>query len=101
MSSRAITGVLPSTPAQRVPRCLRRAGHNGVRAHFARNARAHPCSAYGRDVFFLTGADEHGQKIADTAATQGLKPIELVNKCVAQFKHLDWTLGCDFDGCVR
>ena len=54
-----------------------------------------------REVFFLTGADEHGQKIADTAAAQGLKPIELVDKCVAQFKHLDWTLGCSFDGCAR
>ena len=51
---------------------------------------------YGREVFFLTGADEHGQKIADTAAAQGLKPIELVDRSVSQFKHLDWTLGCDF-----
>ena len=25
---------------------------------------------YGREVFFLTGADEHGQKIADTAKDQ-------------------------------
>ena len=36
--------------------------------------------AYGRDVFFLTGADEHGQKIADTAAAQGILPIELCNR---------------------
>lgn len=57
--------------------------------------------AYGREVYFLTGADEHGQKIADTAAAQGIKPIELVDRSVAQFKHLDWTLGCDFDGYVR
>ena len=57
--------------------------------------------AYGRDVYFLTGADEHGQKIADTAAAQGVKPIELVDRCVAQFKHLDWTLGCEFNGYVR
>ena len=31
----------------------------------------------------MTGADEHGQKIADTAEKDGLKPIELVDKCVA------------------
>ena len=30
--------------------------------------------AYGRDVYFLTGADEHGQKIADTAAAQARTP---------------------------
>ncbi len=54
--------------------------------------------AYGRKVFFCTGADEHGQKIADTAAAQSIKPIELCDKHVAQFKHLDATLKCDFDG---
>ena len=42
--------------------------------------------AYGREVYFLTGADEHGQKIADTAAGQGIKPIELCDKHVRQFQ---------------
>ena len=56
---------------------------------------------YGREVYFLTGADEHGQKIADTAEKAGIKPQELVDRSVAQFKHLDWTLGCEFDGYVR
>ena len=42
--------------------------------------------AYGREVFFLTGADEHGQKIADTAAAAGVQPIELCDKHVAMFK---------------
>lgn len=44
--------------------------------------------AFGRDVFFLTGADEHGQKIADTAAAAGVQPIELCDKHVAMFKAL-------------
>ena len=44
--------------------------------------------AYGREVFFLTGADEHGQKIADTAAASGVQPIELCDKHVAMFKAL-------------
>lgn len=56
---------------------------------------------YGREVFFLTGADEHGQKIADTAEKQGLKPIELCDRHVAQFIALDKALGCEFDGYVR
>ena len=42
--------------------------------------------AFGREVFFLTGSDEHGQKIADTAAAEGIKPIELCNRAVAGFK---------------
>ena len=37
--------------------------------------------AYGRDVFFLTGTDEHGQKIAQAAEAQKLK-VEL---CVVVF----------------
>lgn len=57
--------------------------------------------AYGREVYFLTGADEHGQKIADTAAAQGLPPIELCNKHVAQFQELDHALNCRYDGYVR
>jgi len=43
----------------------------------------------GRKVFFLTGADEHGQKIANTAEREGLKPVEICDKYVAMFKHLN------------
>ena len=31
----------------------------------------------GADVFFLTGTDEHGQKIQEEAELRGIKPIEL------------------------
>lgn len=31
-------------------------------------------------VYFVTGADEHGQKIANTAADQGKEPIDICNK---------------------
>ena len=34
------------------------------------------------NVFFMTGSDEHGQKIADTAANKQLTPIELCNNYV-------------------
>lgn len=57
--------------------------------------------AFGREVFFLTGADEHGQKIADTAAAQGLAPIQLVNRCVAQFQALNKQLGVSPNRYVR
>ncbi|MHB0969494.1 MAG: methionine--tRNA ligase [Thermoanaerobaculia bacterium] len=36
----------------------------------------------GDDVFFLTGTDEHGQKIERSAAKQGITPIELANRVV-------------------
>ena len=57
--------------------------------------------AYGREVYFLTGADEHGQKIADTAKGLDLQPIELCDRHVAHFQQLDKTLHADYDGYVR
>lgn len=36
-------------------------------------------------VYFLTGSDEHGQKIANTAAAEGKEPIEICDKvCMTQ-----------------
>ena len=34
----------------------------------------------GRRVHFMTGSDEHGQKIANTAARLGLEPIDICDK---------------------
>jgi methionyl-tRNA synthetase len=34
----------------------------------------------------MTGADEHGQKIAETAQRQGATPMELCDQYVAKFK---------------
>lgn len=42
----------------------------------------------GYEVFFLTGSDEHGQKIQRTAENEGVTPIEYVDKIVASFKEL-------------
>ncbi len=42
----------------------------------------------GYDVFFLTGTDEHGQKVEKSAVSQGLKPKELADKVVVRFKEL-------------
>src|SRR5258705_7476136 len=38
----------------------------------------------GDDVWFLTGADEHGQKIERAAAKEGILPIELADRVVAK-----------------
>jgi leucyl-tRNA synthetase len=44
-----------------------------VIARFQRLKGTHP-------TYFVTGADEHGQKIANTAAEQGKEPIDICNK---------------------
>eukprot|EP01084_Bolivina_argentea_P314182 544175_1 len=56
---------------------------------------------YGRDVFFLTGTDEHGQKVANTAASKGLTPKELCDENVAVFKELNQKLRISNDYYVR
>ena len=45
----------------------------------------------GFDTFFLTGTDEHGQKIEDKAKEAGVTPKEYVDKIVAGIKDL-WKL---------
>ena len=42
----------------------------------------------GYEVFFLTGSDEHGQKIQRTAQAQGKTPLEYVDPIVDSFKEL-------------
>jgi methionyl-tRNA synthetase len=42
----------------------------------------------GEDVFFLTGTDEHGEPIADTARAEGIEPQELADRNAARFQAL-------------
>ena len=42
----------------------------------------------GKKVFFLTGTDEHGQKVAQTAAQQGITPQELTDRVSQNFRDL-------------
>lgn len=42
----------------------------------------------GKEVFFLTGTDEHGQKIQNAAAASGEEPIELADRVVKRFQNL-------------
>lgn len=55
----------------------------------------------GYDVFFLTGSDEHGQKIQTAAAADGVTPIEYVDKIVAGFQNLWERLNISNDNFIR
>ena len=53
------------------------------------------------EVFFLTGSDEHGQKIQQKAEEQGITPIEYVNPIVAGFQNLWKQLNISNDDFIR
>jgi methionyl-tRNA synthetase len=55
----------------------------------------------GNEVFFLTGTDEHGQKIEKSATEKGLKPIELADQMVERFKNLWGELNIEYDYFIR
>jgi methionyl-tRNA synthetase len=55
----------------------------------------------GYDVFFLTGSDEHGQKIQRKAAEANISPIEYVDKIVASFQNLWRKLNISNDDFIR
>ena len=55
----------------------------------------------GYDVFFLTGTDEHGQKMQQTADKAGIKPAELLDRMVPLFHKMVERLNCSHDGFVR
>ena len=55
----------------------------------------------GTDVFFLTGTDEHGQKIEKSASAKGIKPIELADQVVVRFKDLWKALNISYDYFIR
>lgn len=55
----------------------------------------------GDDVFFLTGSDEHGQKIQQKAEEAGITPIEYVDPIVAGFQNLWKMLNISNDDFIR
>ncbi|MBR5502033.1 MAG: class I tRNA ligase family protein, partial [Oscillospiraceae bacterium] len=55
----------------------------------------------GFDVMFATGTDEHGQKIADKAASVGMTPIQYVDGIVANIKELWKLMNISYDRYVR
>src|SRR5208283_1749064 len=42
----------------------------------------------GEEVYFLTGTDEHGQKIEKTAAARGITPKALADEVMPNFLNL-------------
>lgn len=55
----------------------------------------------GQDVFFMTGADEHGQKIAQVAENEGLQPIQICDRYCLGFRALNQRLNVSNDFYVR
>jgi methionyl-tRNA synthetase len=55
----------------------------------------------GREVFFLTGTDEHGQKVEKAAAQSGESPIALADRMVRRFQDLWVRLGVSNDDFIR
>lgn len=55
----------------------------------------------GYDVMFLTGTDEHGQKLERIAKGQGLTPKEYIDKVVIGIKELWKTLDISYDKFIR
>ena len=55
----------------------------------------------GRDVFFLSGTDEHGIKMLQTARAEGIEPIELANRNSKRFRDMQDALDVRPDDFIR
>jgi len=55
----------------------------------------------GEEVFFNTGTDEHGQKIAEKADSEGINRQEYVDRYAAQFNKLKDSLNLSYDNFIR
>ena len=55
----------------------------------------------GKDVFFLTGTDEHGQKIEEYAKNAGVTPKEYVDKVAGEIRDICDLLGTSYDKFIR
>jgi methionyl-tRNA synthetase len=55
----------------------------------------------GRDVFFMTGTDEHGLKMVQTARDKGVETAALAEEMSSYFKQMDDTLNISYDRFIR
>jgi methionyl-tRNA synthetase len=55
----------------------------------------------GQDTYFLTGTDEHGQNIERAARAEGIEPIQLADRIVAQYSDLRGKLEFSYDDFIR
>jgi len=56
---------------------------------------------FGREAFFLTGTDEHGQKLQDTATSRGIPPKEYCDEIVTRFLDTWKRLNISYDDFIR
>ncbi|MGN0162988.1 MAG: methionine--tRNA ligase [Candidatus Ornithomonoglobus sp.] len=55
----------------------------------------------GKDVYFLTGTDEHGQKIQEIAEAAGITPQQHVDKIAGEIRGIADMLNVSYDGFIR
>lgn len=55
----------------------------------------------GNNTYFVTGTDEHGQKIANHAKSENLNPIDICNKYSQKFKDLNQQFNSSYDYFIR
>src|ERR1700677_1329775 len=55
----------------------------------------------GYDVFFLTGTDEHGQKVEQAAREAGVDPQTYVDRISADFQNMTGAMGVSYDDWIR
>jgi methionyl-tRNA synthetase len=55
----------------------------------------------GKDVYFLTGTDEHGIKMLQTARKEGIAPRQLADRNSAEFRRLTEALNISNDDFIR
>jgi len=55
----------------------------------------------GKDVYFLTGTDEHGQKIQNQAESDGISPKEHVDKIAGEIKNIWDLMNVSYDQFIR
>ncbi|MCH5212733.1 MAG: methionine--tRNA ligase [Oscillospiraceae bacterium] len=55
----------------------------------------------GKDVYFLTGTDEHGQKIQEIAEAAGITPQQHVDKIAGEIRDIADMLNVSYDGFIR
>ncbi|MEN9895188.1 MAG: hypothetical protein RIR97_1040, partial [Pseudomonadota bacterium] len=55
----------------------------------------------GRDVYFLTGTDEHGQKMQQTARAEGISPQALADRNSGEFQAMATLLNASNDDFIR
>ena len=55
----------------------------------------------GKDVFFLTGTDEHGLKMVQAAEQEKLPTLDVATRNAARFKEMDERLNISFDRFIR